>query len=371
MKNSNAVTLKTTEDVKAYEREVSFYQRFINEEYKWHTKNMVQRNLADIFNIETDGWEMPNAYLPQSLDGIPSDLLTKIDKGYEFNPLTIRRIYSALSLNKPLMLAGPPGSGKTTLFEQFYARLGQPSAVVQCTSSMDFEYLFGFSTLIEKNGAPVNAFKDGQIIGPRRNHVNLLLDEVTHLSSHVSPDLNRFLEMTSDVRLSGDGFDINSTSQVVKANPFHNVWMTSNTGGLQESDAGFVGNNAFNTATLDRCIMIFVDYLKPELESKVLHNKVLGGHDWIEDVINFANLVREAYRIGELPKSISTRGALDLLNYQYHVGDISTAFCDTTLSKFEESDREIVLNLFRTAFDLKGSELTIPQNLMPALDDEE
>jgi cobaltochelatase CobS len=364
MNNSNAITLKTTEDVKAFEKEVTFYNRYIHDDFKWATKNVVKANLANIFKIDNQGWIMPDAYLPHSIAHIPSDLVPKVDKGYEFDPKSIRRIFSALTLNKPIMLAGPQGSGKTTLFEQFYARLGLPCARVQCTSSMDSDYLFGFSSLIEKNGAPVTAFNDGQVTGPRRHHVNLLLDEVTHLSSHVSPDLNTFLEMTSDVRLSGEGFKVDSTTQVVKATPFHNVWMTSNTGGREECDAGFSGNNAFNTATLDRCIMIDVDYLKPEIETKVLNNKVLGGHDWIENTIAFANLVRDGYKIGELPKSFSTRGAIDFLNYKMFVGDLSTAFCDTILAKFEESDRLQVAELFRTAFDLSDSGLVIPSNLI-------
>ena len=37
MNTNNAVTLKTTEDVKALEREMRFYNRFTKPDFKWQT----------------------------------------------------------------------------------------------------------------------------------------------------------------------------------------------------------------------------------------------------------------------------------------------------------------------------------------------
>lgn len=369
MNTNKAVTLKTTEDVKALEREMRFYNRFAKPDYKWHTNQLVKANLADVFNIKDPGWKLPDAFLPHERKHIPKDLLVDRDKDYKFDPLLIRRIMGALAIGKPIMLAGPQGCGKTTTFEQFYAHLGLPCAIVQCTSSMDSDYLFGFSSLVSKDGATASKFLYGQLTGTRVGHVNLLLDEVTHLNSHVSPDLNRFLEMKSDIRLSGEGFDVDSESQIVKATPFQDVWMTSNTGGREEADAGFVGNSALSTATLDRPVMIDVDYLCPEMEKEVFLKKVAGGHDWIDSTIKFANLIRDAYKSTELPKSMSTRSGLDFMNYLYHVSDISTAFCDTILAKYNESDRQLVVDLFSTAFDLKGDSLKIPTNLIQYQED--
>jgi len=349
MSTSQATVLKTTEDLKHFERHMA-------DSYRWSGKvKMHKVNLGKLLSLDNQGdWLWPDVLVPATADHIPSDLIPKVNKYYVFDDRKMRRIVAGIMLRKPIMLIGPQGCGKSTLFEQFYARMRMPAVRVQCTSSMDTDYLFGWSTLSEQNGASISNFKHGIVSGTRKYHVNVMLDEVTHLSEMVSPDLNTFLEMKSDLRVSSDGFELEGhhKSQVVEATPFQDVWMSSNTGGREESDSGFTGNSSLNTATMDRCLMVDTDYLTPELEKKVFE-KIQNGKDWIDPTVQFMNLVRESYKAGDITKSLSTRSGLDFLEYLGFVKNIGVALGDTILAKYERSERQTVLDFFETAFGIE------------------
>ena len=188
-----------------------------------------------------------------------------------------------------------------------------------------------------------------------------MIDEFTHFNEHISSDLNTFLEMTSDVRITSNGFSLEGNSnQVVKATKFQDVWLSSNTGGRSDSN-GYHGNSELNASTMDRLLMIDVDYMNEKDEVKVFENK-LGVNNWIGDTVKFMNLVRDCYKQGGITKSLSTRSGLDFLAYTALVGDVSVAFCDTILAKFEPEERQDVVAFFKTSMDI---DLKVPEILMP------
>jgi frataxin-like iron-binding protein CyaY len=229
---------------------------------------------------------------------------------------------------------------------------------------MDSEYIFGSKTIQAKDGAPVTSFVDGQVTGSRRHNINLMLDEWTHLNELVTPDLNSFLEMKSDVRLTVDGFDPYSAEHINKATPFQDVWLTSNTGGHDGVD-GFANNSVINTATMDRPIMIETTYLKPEQEMALLERKfnATGAKAWIKSTVEFMNLCRDAFKVGDLSKPVTTRNGLDFLNYLGNLGDLSYSFLDTILAKYPLDERLIVLKFFITSF---GIEISLPDGSLPS-----
>jgi hypothetical protein len=362
MNNSNVVTLSSTEDVRALERELGHFERFQNSNYKWSTNQKLAKvNIGQLLGFEGDTSGLPMISVPTDTTNLPTDLIPKRDSGYIFTESKMRRIIAGLVLRKPICLVGPMGCGKSTVYDQFYALLRQPAVRIQATSAMDTDYLFSSTILSEVNGATVTAQQDGHLTGTRRNHVNIMIDEFTHFNEDVSSDLNTFLEMTTDVRMTSKGFSLEENeSQIIRANRFQDVWLSSNTGGRSDTN-GYHGNRELNASTMDRLLMIDVDYMNEKDEMKVFENK-LGPNIWIGDTVKFMNLVRNCYKQGGISKSLSTRSGLDFLAYTALVGDVSVAFCDTILAKFEPEERQEVVVFLKTSMD---TDIKIPDILVP------
>ena len=231
-------------------------------------------------------------------------------------------VYLALQLDKPVLVEGPAGVGKTELAKVVAAALGRDLIRLQCYEGLDeakalyeWEYskqllytqilkdkvaetIEGSSSLreaAEKIGAEDSVFFSERFIVPRplmqaiksEEPVMLLIDEV----DKSDPEFEAFLlEILSDFQVTVPEIG------TLKAKSQPLVFLTSN-------DA-----REMSDALKRRCLHLWIDYPSHELEVRILETKVPGIDKRLtEEVVTVMNRVRDL----DLKKTPSISETLD------------------------------------------------------------
>lgn len=271
--------------------------------------------------METNSYPLVKAfYSPAQEFGLPVPATVKIpgfeaghpaappiNEGYVFMPEKLRDILAFWqSSEKALKIIGDPATGKTSLVEQFHARLRWPLYKVSCSPGTESRELIGqfFPTA---DGSL--KWVDGPVLRAAREGTSVLLDEYNVLEPGESTGLNMLIEGYSIV--------IPSTGEVVVPAAGFKVFATENS---VESSLSVVGRNVQDVANDDRFMVTTASYLPPELEERAVVNALVG--DGVspdvatmiaQQVVKVANSVRAAYRTdksGVMTKPMTTRSAI-------------------------------------------------------------
>jgi len=231
-------------------------------------------------------------------------------------------VYLASRLDKPVLVEGPAGVGKTELAKVVAAALGRDLIRLQCYEGLDeakalyeWEYskqllytqilkdkvaetIEGATTLreaAEKIGAEDSVFFSERFIVPRplmqaisaEEPVMLLIDEV----DKSDPEFEAFLlEILSDFQVTVPEIG------TLKAKTQPLVFLTSN-------DA-----REMSDALKRRCLHLWIDYPSHELEVRILNTKVPGIDErFADEVVTVMNRIRDL----DLKKTPSISETLD------------------------------------------------------------
>lgn len=174
-------------------------------------------------------------------------------------------IYTALQLNKPLLIEGPPGSGKTEIAKVLSTILDAELIRLQCYEGLDegkalYEWNYQKQIIDIQKGSDTNVFGKDYLL-PRpllsamqaRDLPVLLIDEI----DKVDPEFEAFLmEVLSDFQVSIPEFG------TVKAETPPPVVITSNA----VRDLG--------DALRRRCVYLYLDYPAIAREASIIMKKV-------------------------------------------------------------------------------------------------
>lgn len=244
--------------------------------------------------ITIDGYEEGHPAAPE------------INPGYVFMPEKMRDLLAFWqSRERALKIVGDPATGKTSLVEQFHARLRWPLYKVACKPTTEARELIGQYFPIADGSLK---WFDGPLLRAAREGTSVLLDEYNIMEPGEATGLNMLLE--------GYSFVVESTGEVVKPAAGFKVFVTEN---HIESRLAISGRNVQDAANDDRFMVTTADYLPAELEERVVVN-ALKSEGVDEDtavliasqVVAVANRVREAYRRedSEVDKPMSTRSVV-------------------------------------------------------------
>jgi cobaltochelatase CobS len=234
-------------------------------------------------------------------DGHPA--MPEISAGYVFMPEKMRDLLAFWqSGERALKIIGDPATGKTSLVEQFHARLRWPLYKVSCKPTTEARELIGqfFPTA---DGSL--KWVDGPVLRAAREGTSVLLDEYNIMEPGEATGLNMLLE--------GYSFTVESTSEIVKPAKGFKVFVTEN---HVESRLAVSGRNVQDAANDDRFMVTTADYLPAHLEQMVVLNALLAegvdqstGELIADQVVIVANKVRAAYRADDsmVDKPMSTR----------------------------------------------------------------
>lgn len=237
----------------------------------------------------------------------------------------------------PVFITGPSGNGKSMAVEQVCAQLGREFVAVSMTDESDEGDLLGNYVLIEGN----MVWRDGPVTIAARKGAVLLIDEIDYGSKNLSC-LQRVLE--------GKPFLLKKKNEVVVPAKGFNVIATANTKGQGSESGKFMYTNVLNEAFLERFPVTMEQPWAPKnVESKIVSGelKALGVSDdaFVEDLVNWANIIRKTYEDGGIDDVISTRRLVHIARSYSIFGDKMVAI-ESCLARFDADTKASFLDLF-------------------------
>jgi len=126
-----------------------------------------------------------------------------ITSKYSFDATTTKtnamKVLRALQIQKPILLEGSPGIGKTSLVEALAARLGQPLTRINLSDQTDVSDLFGADLPVEGGSAGQFAWRNGPFLNALEKGEWILLDELNLASQSVLEGLNAVFDHRGEV----------------------------------------------------------------------------------------------------------------------------------------------------------------------------
>ena len=206
----------------------------------------------------------------------------------------------------PIFVTGLSGNGKTTMIEQACAKIKRAMYRVNITIETDEDDLLGGFRLV--NGETV--WFDGPVVEAMRSGSVLLLDEVDLASTKI---------MCLQPILEGKGVFLKKINEYVECQPGFNIVATANTKGKGDDTGNFIGAGVLNEAFLERFpITVEQDYPAAPVEKKIL-GKVFDSlsiqdDEFIEKLVNWADIIRKTYKEGAIDELITTRRLVHISN---------------------------------------------------------
>ena len=206
----------------------------------------------------------------------------------------------------PIYVTGLSGNGKTFMIEQAAAKAGRELFRVNITVETDEDDLLGGFRLVDGE----TVWFDGPVVEAMRKGAIVLLDEVDLASTKI---------MCLQPVLEGKGVFLKKINEFVECADGFNVVATANTKGKGDDTGNFMGAGVLNEAFLERFpITVEQEYPSNTVEKKIL-NKVfdklnINDSEFVDKLINWADVIRKTYVEGAIDQLITTRRLVHISN---------------------------------------------------------
>lgn len=308
------------------------------------------KKLSTLFGVKVpDGMPDPQVitFEPEDWDEQVRSLIPEKDKGYVFQPKELVELIVGLQAGDNCWIAGPTGSGKTTLVQQYCAVVGRPFIRVNGRGDMESGPIFGQYKVENQetvwvDGACTEAVKYGALY---------CQDEPTVLPAEIAMGYQWLLETDGKLFLADKAADMGD--KLIEPHPEFRFVCCDNTRGLGDETGAYAGTNVWNTATLDRFnTTIHLDYLAIEHEIAIIKGRVPEvTEEFAKRCVQLANIIRTAYQEGDMSFTLSPRTLISWANkaviYQSPSLGLKVAFYQKLSS---EDERLALARAYQTVF---------------------
>lgn len=241
----------------------------------------------------------------------------------------------AVVLQKPVLLKGPSGAGKTRFAQSISSFFHQPMHSVNCSVDLDAESLLGFKTIIQQEGQTVIEFVEGPVVQAMKKGHILYIDEINMARPETLPILHSILDHR---RMLTNPF----TGEVIEAHEDFTV--------ISAINEGYVGTSPMNEALKNRFISFSVPYLSGDALRKVIeteHPEASG--QLIETMLRIGDDLKKQVMNGLLAEEASSiRSLLDAIGLAAHM-PVKRAIQYAIAEKLDDKmERKLVMELVET-----------------------
>ncbi|MBE6488592.1 MAG: MoxR family ATPase [Methanosphaera stadtmanae] len=232
------------------------------------------------------------------------EINTKLEeKKYISNDQINTTLFLAFTLEKPILIEGPPGTGKTELAKTIAESFGRDFFRIQCYEGITFEQVVGewnyqkqllYLELARENKEDMTIFSNEFFIqrplltafSNERPSV-LLIDEIDKADEELESFLLQALGEKQITINDLDTFDLKNDLIVV---------LTSN------------AQRSLLDETKDRCLYLYIDYPDYDREVTIINKRVpIAPDSLVEEIVNKTQKIRKL----DLSKKPSIRATVD------------------------------------------------------------
>ena len=222
-------------------------------------------------SITVDGFEIPDPAtladpVAQQYAAFLRAAVPPIDPYYQFRKDLVRdiRYWWLTGEGDVLLLWGPTGSGKTSVFEQWCARLGIP--LFMAKGHRRFEPMEAFGQFVGgENGT--TPWVDGPVTLAARYGLPCIINEYDRIAADRTIVFNDVFE--------GRSFPIPGKSgEVVTPQPGFRVAITANTNLVEDLSGSYGTANTHDISILERIVALHVGYPSDDTEAKLLEKEL-------------------------------------------------------------------------------------------------
>jgi cobaltochelatase CobS len=260
-------------------------------------------------------------------------------------------------LPRYVWLAGPAGTGKTTLPMQYAAHTKRPFVRIAFQRATEPTDLIGMLGLDGKGGMK---WRDGVLTKAiRKPGTVILLDEITLCPAGIAAILQTLLDMR---------FITLPTGEVVHCADGVVFCAADNTRGFGDDSGLYTGTTQSNAAMVDRFSrMVVVNYLPADQESQALANRTGAPRDACDRVVGFINSARKLPGFDARPLSLRRMVAfVEMVNDGFKPAE---SFEDTMLTRLPDAEFEALRQHFKAVFVCDAFEAELSGKPVPAISD--